>query len=210
MIFDKERYKDDNRWTIHFTELQHDEQWNLPNAYVNVLYNYRNQISNIDNIVDAIETGTHTANTTEILCEHFERVFTVEKDIAQNPYGEKNLDVIYRRIKDKHDHVTFLHGDSAAALKDTLLANPDTTFFFFLDAHAYGQTALVSELKAIKKYSNKTDHVILVDDCNELGTGQWPSRAELDVLLLDINPEYIISTIPIIRDIINVGAWLQK
>ena len=58
MIFDKERYKDDNRWTIHFTELQHDEQWNLPNAYVNVLYNYRNQISNIDNIVDAIETGT--------------------------------------------------------------------------------------------------------------------------------------------------------
>jgi hypothetical protein len=54
---------------------------------------------------------------------------------------------------------------------------------------------LTEELKSIKSASNRNDHVMLIDDCRDLGQGNFPTLAEFETLLRDINPNYnIINT----------------
>jgi hypothetical protein len=51
---------------------------------------------------------------------------------------------------------------------------------------------LKEELKLIKQSSNRNDHVILIDDCRDLGQGDFPTLSEFEELIKDINPNYTI------------------
>jgi hypothetical protein len=51
---------------------------------------------------------------------------------------------------------------------------------------------LKEELSAIKGASNRNDHVILIDDCRDLGQGNFPTIQEFKDALYSINLNYTI------------------
>jgi hypothetical protein len=61
-----------------------------------------------------------------------------------------------------------------------------------LDAHDILESPLKEELSVIKESSNRNDHVILIDDCRDLGQGNFPTLQELKDALYGINPNYTI------------------
>jgi len=186
-------YSGDPRWEqmsdIHKTSLP------IPNLFVSLLYQYQDKIPNLSEVNFAIETGTHDARTSIFLAEHFDVAFTVELYPERKPYDGKNYQEHYQEVGQKYENLTFLFGTSEEALKSVLEELPNERFFILLDAHNMLDGPLTEELKAIKSASNRNDHVMLIDDCRDLGQGNFPTLAEFESLLRDINPNYnIINT----------------
>ncbi len=183
-------YTGDSRWKqmsgIHKTSLP------MPNLFVSLLYQYQDQIPNLNEINFAIETGTYDARTSTFLAEHFDVAFTIELFPDRNPYDRKNYRNIYAKLSEKYGNLTFLEGDSGEVLKSVLEELPDERFFILLDAHNMLDASLREELGAIKAASNRTDHVMLIDDCIELGQGNFPTLQEFKDALYEINPNYTI------------------
>ena len=183
-------YTGDSRWEqmsdIHKTSLP------IPNLFVSLLYQYQDKIPNLNEINFAIETGTHDARTSIFLAEHFDVAFTVELFPDRNPYDGKSYRQIYEDIKKTHENLTFLFGDSREVLGNVLYELPDERFFILLDAHSMLEGPLREELKLIKQSSNRNDHIMLIDDCRDLGQGNFPTLSEFEELIKDINPNYTI------------------
>ena len=85
-----------------------------------------------------------------------------------------------------------MFGDSREVLGNVLTELPNERFFILLDAHSMLEGPLKEELKLIKQSSNRNDHVILIDDCRDLGQGDFPTLSEFEELIKDINPNYTI------------------
>lgn len=169
---------------------KHKETLTIPNLFANILNEYKNQIPNIDELNSAIETGTYDGKTSTILANHFDVVFTIELFPDRNPYDQKNYRTLYEQLSDDHQNLTFLFGSSEQIIPEILSELPDERFMFLLDSHNNITSPLREELKAIKEYSNNKSHVFLIDDCNDLGSGNFPSENELKELLYSINPNY--------------------
>ena len=182
-------YTGDSRW-----EQMSDVHKSLPipNVFVSLLYKYQDQISNLKDINFAIETGTHDARTSIFLSEHFDVAFTVELFPDNNPYDGKSYRELYEEINQTNENLTFLFGNSTEVLSSVLEELPDERFFILLDAHSMLDGPLREELIAINKASNRKDHVMLIDDCRDLGQGNFPSLQEFKELLYAINPNYTI------------------
>jgi hypothetical protein len=173
----------------------HKKSLPIPSVFVSILYQYQDKIPNLDEINFTIETGTYDASTSVILAEHFDVAFTVELYPDRNPYDGKSYREYYQEVGQKYENLTFLFGTSEDALKSVLEELPDERFFILLDAHNMLDGPLTEELKVIKSASNRNDHVMLIDDCRDLGQGNFPTLAEFETLLRDINPNYnIINT----------------
>ena len=185
-------YKNDNRWETFDKD---HAQFDIPNVFVDTLITYAPKIKHLKKINRAIETGTYMANTTEFFATHFDKVYTVEKNLTDEKLER------YKAVRSKFPNIDFYHGASDVALIDILKSEPTTTFFFLLDAHDCEVSPLRDELQNIKKYSKKNDHVIIIDDCVDLGSGSWPSKEEMITLLKKINPDYIIENTGVGRDI---------
>lgn len=186
-------YSNDPRWE-EVSDI-HKKTLPLPNIFLSIIYQYQNQIPNLDQIKLAIETGTYNGNTSRFLSEHFDLVFTVELFPDRNPYDGKNYRELYSQLQEKYENITFLFGTSEVAIQSILEEFPNERFFILLDAHSMLNGPLVEELKSIKSSSNRNDHVILIDDCRDLGQGNFPTLEEFESLLRDINPNYnIINT----------------
>jgi hypothetical protein len=186
-------YNGDPRWE-QMSDI-HKKSLPIPNLFLSLLYQNQDKIPNLNEINFAIETGTHDARTSIFLSEHFDVAFTVELHPDMNPYDGKSYRDHYTEVGQKHENLTFLFGESTDALKSVLEELPDERFFILLDAHTMLKGPLTEELKAIKLSSNRNDHVMLIDDCRDLGQGNFPSLAEFESLLRDINPNYnIINT----------------
>jgi hypothetical protein len=183
-------YTGDSRWEqmsdVHKTSLP------IPNLFVSLLYRYQDQIPNLKDINSAIETGTHDARTSIFLAEHFDVAFTVELFPDHNPYDGKSYRELYSEINQKYENLTFLFGNSTEVLSSVLEELPDERFFILLDAHSMLDGPLREELIAINKFSNRKDHVMLIDDCRDLGQGNFPSLQEFKELLYAINPDYTV------------------
>jgi hypothetical protein len=183
-------YTGDSRWEqmsdVHKSNLP------IPNLFISLLYRYQDQIPNLKDINFAIETGTHDARTSIFLAEHFDVAFTVELFPDHNPYDGKSYREHYTEINQKHENLTFLFGNSTEVLSSVLEELPDERFFILLDAHSMLDGPLRDELIAINKVSNRKDHVMLIDDCRDLGQGNFPSLEEFKELLYAINPDYTI------------------
>jgi hypothetical protein len=186
-------YSGDQRWE-QMSET-HKKSLPIPNLFISLLYQYQDNIPNISDINFAIETGTHDARTSIFLAEHFDVAFTVELFPDRNPYDGRSYRELYQELGQKYENLTFLFGTSEETLKSVLEELPDERFFILLDAHNMLNGPLTEELKAIKSASNRNDHVMLIDDCRDLGQGNFPTLAEFETLLRDINPNYnIINT----------------
>lgn len=186
-------YTFDERWE-QMSET-HKKKLPVPNLFLSLLYQNQDKIPNLDEIKFAIETGTHDARTSIFLAEHFDVAFTVELFPDKNPYDGKSYRSHYEEISKKYDNLSFLFGTSEEVLKSVLEELPNERFFILLDAHNMLNGPLTEELKVIKSSSNRNDHVMLIDDCRDLGQGNFPSRQEFESLLKDINPNYnIINT----------------
>jgi len=186
-------YSGDPRWE-QMSET-HKKSLPIPNLFISLLYQYQNEIPNLSDINFAIETGTHDARTSIFLAEHFDVAFTVELFPDRNPYDGRSYRELYQELGQKYENLTFLFGTSEETLKSVLEELPDERFFILLDAHSMLDGPLTEELKAIKSSSNRNDHVMLIDDCRDLGQGNFPTLAEFETLLRDINPNYnIINT----------------
>jgi hypothetical protein len=183
-------YTGDPRWED--MSRIHQETMPLPNLFLGLLYKYQDKIPNLQDINFAVETGTHDARTSKFLAEHFEVVFTIELYPDKNPYDGKSYKQLYEEIGNKHENLTFLFGDSRDVLGTVLSELPDERFFILLDAHSMLEGPLREELKLIKENSNRTDHVMLIDDCRDLGQGNFPTLSEFRELLHEINPNYTI------------------
>jgi hypothetical protein len=186
-------YYGDPRWE-QMSET-HKKSLPIPNLFISLLYQYQNEISNLSDINFAIETGTHDARTSIFLAEHFDVAFTVELFPDRNPYDSRSYRELYQELGQKYENLTFLFGTSEDTLKSVLEELPDERFFILLDAHSMLDGPLTEELKSIKSASNRNDHVMLIDDCRDLGQGNFPTLSEFETLLRDINPNYnIINT----------------
>lgn len=150
-------YTNDPRWEMMSQD--HRNRCKLPNLFLDILYSYQDKIPNLSKINFALETGTHDARTTTFLAEHFDIVFSIELNPDSNPYDGKNYREHYNNIQKKHENITFLFGHSEDTIQPILEEIPDERFFILLDAHTHGNGPLREELKSIKKFSNRNDHV---------------------------------------------------
>jgi hypothetical protein len=186
-------YTGDSRWE-QMSDI-HKQSLPIPNLFVSLLYQYQDKIPNLNEINFAIETGTHDARTSIFLAEHFDVAFTVELFPDRNPYDGRSYRESYQQLAEKYGNLTFLEGNSAEVLKSVLEELPDERFFILLDAHSMLEGPLREELGAIKEASNRNDHVMLIDDCRDLGQGNFPTLQEFTDALKTINADYnIINT----------------
>jgi hypothetical protein len=186
-------YTGDKRWD-DMSDI-HKKTLPIPNLFLSILYQYQNKIQNLDEIKFAIETGTYDARTSIFLSEHFDVTFTIELFSDNNPHDGKSYRETYNRLSEKYDNLTFLEGNSGELLESIFEELPDERFLILLDANNVLNSPLKEELNKIKSSSNRTDHVMLIDDCRDLGQGNFPSLQEFKELLYSINPNYnIINT----------------
>jgi hypothetical protein len=147
----------------------------------------------IPNIV--IETGTHRGWGAFRWSRFFDDVHTVElSEELYNSSCEK-----YGHI----DSITFHNNNSVDFLKEFLSKTEDRCIIF-LDAHGSGGdtvydeevgrygSPVIGELRAIKDYSARNDHIIIIDDCDTFGTLNYPSKQQLENEILDINSDYCV------------------
>ena len=179
-----------------------DEQWlkidknrvnllKIPNEFVNLLYEYRNDIKDVDEVIMAIETGTYKAETTKILANHFDRVYTIELYPDNNPYDRSNNRGLYEKLSVEMGNIEFLMGiKSTDGLKMIISENPDKRFFILLDAHTTDIEPVKEELLIIKNNSKRNDHIIMIDDCRDLGKGNSLTKDELISVIKDMNENY--------------------
>jgi hypothetical protein len=183
-------YTNDLRWE-KMSDI-HKKSLPIPSVFVSILYQYQDKIPNLNEINFAIETGTYDASTSVILAEHFDVTFTVELYPDRNPYDGKSYRETYVQLSEKYNNLTFLEGNSGEILKSVLEELPDERFLILLDAHNMLDGPLKEELSTIKSASNRNDHVMLIDDCRDLGQGNFPTLQEFKEALYEINPNYTI------------------
>ena len=193
----KINYINDKRW--EYCSDIHKQHGVCPNWFVTVLLTQ--PIPKIDDINIAVETGTFEANTTKFFLEIFNTVYTVEKYVTNNFYTSKNLIDLYQKIQEVHNNVNFYEGDSPIFLKNILPLIKERCVIL-LDAHSGTETCIVEELKIIKESLYDNNSVILIDDCDDIGSNGWPKKEELESLLLNINPKYNITYTGLGRNIL--------
>jgi hypothetical protein len=124
-----------------------------------------------------VETGTYMGETAWALRRDFDRVETIELE----PTLARLAEIRFRRTPTVRVHA----GDSATVLP-MILATLDDPALFWLDAHpstdrtAHGPVPLRAELAAIAAHP-VDGHVVLVDDRQYLGSGSYPTLAELEL-----------------------------
>jgi hypothetical protein len=166
-------YKNSAAWDV--CSESHKKQLLVPNVFLHtLLFHQTREGFDLKNVNCALETGTFMGNTSLILSDYFSKVYTVEKHLDINPYfartpeeerkGHRSLrPFIEEQFKDKQN-IYFKEGDSLPFIKHTFESNPDERFFILLDSHEDSFTTILLELDFIKKYSNRSDHVIIIDD----------------------------------------------
>lgn len=165
-------------------------QFDVPNVFMQLLYDFYDKIPNLCSIDTFIETGTHKGDTSELASELFNNVITIEKYPDKDPYNSENLREYHKKIYETHANISFMYGDSHYLLKD-IIKNLNNRSVILLDAHSSSSCNLINELSCINE-SEINDHVIILDDFNDVGSGGWPSFEEIRISLLQINYNYTI------------------
>lgn len=178
-------FTDTNDWVTYrwsMCEPRHRATWSAPNAFLETLLIYKNEIKDLRNIEVFIETGTCEALTVDIMAKYFKQIFTIEN----------NPRIIDPRIKTDNKNIEFRIGASVEELKKISVTVKNERCVILLDAHNGYESPLSEELKTIKLFFNKQS-VILVDDICDIGFGNWPTKDEFENLIYDINPNYKIT-----------------
>lgn len=151
-----------------------------------------------------IETGTHLGASTVQFAHVFDYVFTCEKYCAPNL--QDNINYLKREVS---PGVLLVEGDAPKCVKGILQMIPDTQTVCWLDAHnGTHEVPLLEELMMFSKYSNRRDHVFIIDDCQDMGIGNFPTFEQIQQEIWGINPEYNVVKSGYGRDI--VYAYVQN
>jgi predicted O-methyltransferase YrrM len=149
-----------------------------------------------------IETGTYKGHSTKSFAEVFDHVYTIEI--------KPELTEEAKEYCKDFDNITYLNGPSPTVLNE-LLPTLKETYAIFLDAHhsggdtgldeKYGAhgTPLEEELAIIGKYSK--DGLIVIDDCVDLGSYNYPTPQKLETVMKGINGNYKVEFMEILRRI---------
>lgn len=165
-------YSYDKRWEL--CDIDHKQRCRAPNWFIGLLLQESEHIKDLENIKYALETGTYKGYTTEFLCAHFDKVYSIEKFPEQNFYGGDSLRDLYIQLEQKHTNLRINIGDSKYIMPDILSSHPRDRFVFIFDAHNGPTGPLLDELDAIINKSQNTEHVIIIDDW-----GDFTSQHEL-------------------------------
>jgi len=199
---------------------RHKKELTVPNAFISTLLFYQAREGfDLTDINFALETGTFMGDTALIFSDYFSYVYTVEKFLDDNlyfsstPEESKNGHHSLRSFLDSalagRSNIFSKEGDSVPFIEETLSAHPDEPFLLLLDAHDQNFTTLLLELEAVKLHSNRSDHVIMIDDGKFFQpygtegpgmTGPHPSLEGICLIsresvyegILKINPQYTI------------------
>lgn len=129
-----------------------------------------------------VETGTHLGGgIANAFAVGFETMHSIEIMEEHHTYAKN-------RWKDKKN-VNLYFGPTMNII-DEVLNQISEPSFFWLDAHFHDSSATYAELEKIKRHSIKT-HTILVDDIS-----LYFDKTQIEMALLDINSNYIISYEP--------------
>jgi hypothetical protein len=138
-----------------------------------------------------VETGTYLGGTVKAMRGSFDRLISIELDktLAREAQERFRGD----------DSIQILEGDSATLLP-SVLRTLDAPTLFWLDGHysagitARGSldTPLRQELDAVLTHP-VPGHVVLIDDADAFGTGDYPSMEELRTIVNARRPEWTIT-----------------
>ncbi len=180
-----------------------------PNWFVGLLYELAKK-RDLSYLKIAVETGTHRGDTTKLLSDSFDKVYSIEKYFNNNWYGDKSLLDLYEIIQSEKPNINIKLGDSIDHLKLILNKYPSEPIMFLLDAHNGPDGAdmgsngpIKQELEIIRDNSNNTNHVIIIDDWVDFST----IHSELKSIIMDINPSYKISETNFGRGITIAHEW---
>ena len=128
-----------------------------------------------------VETGTYYGDMIDAVQNKFIKIYSIELD--------NNLFQLAQKKYAKFPHIKIINGDSAKKIKD-VLAEVNEPCLFWLDGHYSGpgtakgslETPLLKELSLILESPIK-NHVILIDDAREFGTGDYPVTADLQKMV---------------------------
>jgi len=141
-----------------------------------------------------IETGTFKGATTKLASKFFKKVQTVEINEETYKYTSNKLANI--------GNIKFYFGDTIEKFPE-MITTSEGRITFWLDAHPMDPEVdescpLITELELIKEKSERNDHIILIDDLQRCyrSDGDYPTFDELKALLLKINPDYHVYTLP--------------
>jgi hypothetical protein len=132
-----------------------------------------------------VETGTYHGAMIDAVRPGFQQIISIELD-----------DRLYEAAVEKYaadPGVTILHGDSATALPD-VVSELEEPAVFWLDGHysgegtAWSEPPAVAELEAV--LGSDVDHVVLIDDAADFGSGGYPTLGELRSLVGGLRPTY--------------------
>lgn len=102
----------------------------------------------------------------------------------------------------KNEESIHFHNLASPAFLREVLPHITERCLIFLDAHGSGGdttfddsvgrygSPILDELLAIKESSTRNDHVIVIDDCDDIGTMDYPTKQEVCKALWAINEEY--------------------
>lgn len=196
-------YIGDRRWEL--CDDNHKSKCKVPNWFLGLVYQESEYIKDIEDIKYALETGTYRGYTTEFLCDHFEKVYSIEKYPDQNFYGGDSLRDIYTQLEAKYSNLKINIGDSSSILPSVLSNHVNESFVFIFDAHNGPNGPLLEELEAVNRYSTNKNHIIIIDDW-----GDFTSQHDLlKTKIYNINSNYTIKEAPFGRAGILI-AYIKK
>tara|TARA_R110000851_G_scaffold281359_2_gene434796 strand:- start:2377 stop:2976 length:600 start_codon:yes stop_codon:yes gene_type:complete len=159
-----------------------------PNWFIGLLFELSEK-RDLSYLKIAIETGTYRGETTKLLSDSFDKVYSIEKYYNNNWYGDKSLLDLYEVIQSENPNISIKLGDSVDHLRDILNKYPSEPIMFLLDAHNGPDGPIKKELEIIRDNSNSEKHVIIIDDWGDFVS----IHAELKSIIMEINPSYKIS-----------------
>lgn len=165
--------------------LVNEKKWPTPGSYafLEVLNSVKHKID-FSNVKTFFECGTGETGDNAVAFSNFFDVVTVENNME-----------LYKRYKDRvgnPNRINFVFGDATSELERYLITNPDERLLILLDDHNGFSSFIKEELQIIKQASNRNDHIIIVDDCNQFGRGTYPTKQVFENLVKEVNKNYII------------------
>ena len=178
---------------MNFRE-QGDLKWPTPGSvpFLEVLQLINTEVDFSD-VNRFIECGTGETGDNAVHFSKYFETLTIENN--------KDLYDRYKNIIQPYKNIDFILGDGCESLKSILSENKDERFVILLDDHNQYVSFISQELKIIEEFSNRKDHIIIIDDLKFAGQGSYPTIEQVKTLAYEINKNYKIKNTEIGQDI---------
>jgi hypothetical protein len=178
---------------MNFRE-QEDLEWPTPGSvpFLEVLQSIASEVDFSD-VRRFIECGTGETGDNAVHFSKYFETLTIDND--------KDLHDRYKNRIQPYKSIDFILGDGCENLESILNSNRGERFVILLDDHNQYVSFIAQELKIIKEFSDRNDHVIIIDDLKFAGLGSYPTVEQVEALAYEINKDYKVKDTKIGQDI---------